>query len=64
MTFATLTEYELQRAAALVRRDNRARWVEVGTGRIHAHRPEVESVRVAPTARAGCVAYAHQPARA
>lgn len=61
MPHATHADYEITRAAALVRRDNRPRWVD-RDGRIHTHRPDVECVRVRPTAP-GCVAFAHQPAR-
>jgi hypothetical protein len=61
-TFATLTEYELNRAAALTRRDGRTRWVEVGTGRIHTHRPaDAEVIRVQQ--RGAQVVYAHQHPR-
>lgn len=59
-SYATLAEYELNRAAALTRRDGRTRWVDSNTGRIHAHRPEGESVRV--QLRGTEAVYAHQPA--
>lgn len=64
-TYATHAKYELQRAAALTRRDGRPRWVETthgpNYGRIYTHRPDAESVRVKLFGTV--VAYTHQPAR-
>lgn len=64
-SYATHAEYELQRAAALTRRDGRPRWVETeygaNYGRIHTHRPAAESVRVKLFGTVA--AFTHQPAR-
>ena len=59
--YATLAEFELRRAAALVARDGRPRWVVTSSGRILTHRPEGESVRA--QLRGTVVVYTHQPAR-
>ena len=60
MQFASHADYELNRAAALTRRDGRPRWVD-DAGRIHTHRPhDRDAVRV--QLRGTVTVYAHQPA--
>jgi hypothetical protein len=59
MTYAPHADYELNRAAALTRRDGRTRWVDAA-GRIHAHRPaDRDAVRVSLRAAAAVYTFQH-----